>query len=94
MIDRLEEDHLRAKKLAREIYQLPGVVLDPDIIETDIIIFNLDRSDMTISQFLDKLSNLGVLALATQGGIRFVTHKDLDDSNVDHAVEAMRSILL
>lgn len=94
MIDRLEDDHFRAKKLAQEISRLPGVVLNPDLIETDIIIFNLDRSDITIPQFLDKLRKLGVLALATQGGVRFVTHKDVDDSDVDHAIEAMKHILL
>lgn len=94
MIDRLEEDHRRAEKLAREISRLPGIELNPELIETDIIIFNLVRSDITIPQFLDKLKNSGVLALATQGGIRFVTHKDVDDSDVDHAIEAMKNILL
>lgn len=94
MIDRLKDDHLRAKKLAQEISQLPGIVLDPDLIETDIIIFNLDRNDITVHQFLDKLRDLGVLALATHGGVRFVTHKDVDDTDVDHVVEAMKNILL
>jgi len=94
MIDRLEDDHRRAKKLAQEIARLPGIELNPELIETDIIIFNLVRSDITIPQFLDKLKISGVLALATQGGIRFVTHKDVDDSDVDHAVEAMKHILL
>ena len=90
----MTSDHRRAKKLAEEISNLPGVELNPDLIETDIIIFNLKRSDMTIHQFLDKLKNLGVLALATQGGVRFVTHKDIDGSDVDHAIEAMKNILL
>jgi len=94
MVDRLEEDHRRAKRLALEISRLPGIELDPDLIETDIIIFDLVRSDITIPQFLDKLKNFGILALATQGGVRFVTHKDVDDSDVDHAIEAMKNILL
>lgn len=94
MIDRLAEDHRRAKRLAREISRLPGIELNPDLIETDIIIFDIVHSDLTIPQFLDKLKALGVLALATQGGVRFVTHKDVDDADVDHAIEAIKHILL
>jgi len=31
--------------------------------------------------------------MATAGGIRFVTHKDVGDADVERAVEAFRSLL-
>ncbi len=93
MVDRLKEDHQRAKRLAAAIAGLPGVEVDPGTIETNIIIFNFSHPRMSVSEFLTELRNRGVLALALTGGIRFVTHKDVDDQDVDRAVAAFRQIL-
>jgi threonine aldolase len=93
MVDRLKEDHQRAKRLAAEIAGLPGVEVDPGTIETNIIIFNFSHPRMSVSEFLTELRNRGVLALALTEGIRFVTHKDVDDQDVDRAVAAFRQIL-
>jgi threonine aldolase len=93
MVERLKEDHQRAKRLAAAIAGLPGVDMDPGTIETNIIIFNFSHARLSVSEFLTELRNRGVLALALTGGIRFVTHKDVDDQDVDRAVAAFRQIL-
>jgi threonine aldolase len=93
MVDRLREDHQRAKRLAAAIAGLPGVEVDPGTIETNIIIFDFSHPRLSVSEFLMELRNRGVLALALTGGIRFVTHKDVDDQDVDRAVAAFRQIL-
>jgi len=93
MVDRLKEDHQRAKRLAAAIAGLPGVDMDPGAIETNIIIFNFSHPRLSVSEFLTELRNRGVLALAFTGGIRLVTHKDVDDQDVDRAVAAFRQIL-
>jgi threonine aldolase len=93
MVDRLKEDHQRAKRLAAAIAGLPGVELDPGTIETNIIIFNFSHPRLSVSEFLTELRNQGILALALTGGIRLVTHKDVDDQDVDRAVAAFRQIL-
>ena len=93
MVDRLKEDHQRAKRLAAAIAGLPGVDLDPGAIETNIIIFDFSHPRLSVSEFLNELRNRGILALALTGGIRLVTHKDVDDQDVDRAVSAFRQIL-
>ncbi len=93
MVARLKEDHVRAKRLAQAIAGLPGIQLNPEEVETNIIIFGFDHPRMTIPEFLAALSERRVLALATTGGIRFVTHKDIDDEDVDRAIAACREIL-
>lgn len=93
MIDRLKEDHKRAKKLALSISDLPGISLDPDHIQTNIIIFGLNHPQISIPEFLAKMKERKVLALATTGGIRFVVHKDIDDGDVDRAISAFGEIL-
>lgn len=93
MTGRLGEDHARAKKLAEAISRRPGVTLDPDEIETNIIIFGFSHPKVTVSGFLSELKKRRVLALATSGGIRFVTHKDIDDEDVERAIAAFKEIL-
>ena len=93
MVDRLEEDHARAKALALGISGLPGVRIDPGTVETDIIIFGFDHPTITVPAMIEKMREKGILALAIFGGIRMVTHKDVGDEDVDRAIKAFRAIL-
>jgi len=94
MVERLKDDHYRAKKLAEALSGLPGVELDPEKIQTNIVIFGFVHPKITIPELLEKLRARGILALSTTGGVRFVTHKDVDDDNVERAVAAFREILV
>jgi len=93
MPGRLKDDHQRAKTLARAIAGLPGITLDPGKIETNIVIFGFAHPKYSIAQFLAALKEKGILALPLAGGIRFVTHKDVDDEDVERAIAAFRAIL-
>jgi threonine aldolase len=93
MVDRLKDDHARAKKLAGEISVLPGVKLDPATVETDIIIFGFEHPTISVPAMLEKMKEKGILALAVLGGIRMVTHKDVGDEDVDRAAKAFNEIL-
>jgi threonine aldolase len=93
MVDRLKDDHARAKTLARGISGLPGVKLDPATVETDIIIFGFEHPAITVPAMLEKMRERGILALAVSGGIRMVTHKDVGDEDVDRAIKAFKDIL-
>ncbi len=93
MVDRLKDDHARAKALARGIAGLPGIKIDPSTVETDIVIFGFDHPTISASALLEKMRERGVLALAIFGGIRMVTHKDVGDEDVDRAVRAFRDFL-
>ncbi|MBM3285293.1 MAG: aminotransferase class I/II-fold pyridoxal phosphate-dependent enzyme [Candidatus Aminicenantes bacterium] len=93
MASRLKEDHVRARRLAEAVAGLPSVRLNPEEVETNIVIFGFDHPRISIPDFLASLKQRKVLALATTRGIRFVTHKDIDDEDVDRAVAAFREIL-
>jgi threonine aldolase len=93
MVERLKDDHARAKKLARGIAGLPGVKLVPESVETDILIFGFEHPTITVPAMLEKMKEKGILALAVSGGIRMVTHKDVGDEDVDRAVKAFNEIL-
>ncbi|GAI36088.1 unnamed protein product, partial [marine sediment metagenome] len=93
MRDRLPEDNARAKRLAEKIADLPGITLDPGLVDTNIIIFGFDHPRYTIPEVLSELREEKVLALATTGGIRFVTHKDVGDKDLERAVKAFQKLL-
>jgi threonine aldolase len=95
MTERLAEDHARAKRLARAISVLPGVMIDPAEVETNIIIFGFEHPRLAVLDFLGELNKRGIAALAAPGGIgiRMVTHNDVGDADVDRAVAAFREIL-
>jgi len=93
MVDRLKEDHARAKKLAAGICGLPGVQIDPATVETDIVIFGFEHPSISVAAMLERMREKGILALAVSGGIRMVTHKDVGDEDVERAVRAFREIL-
>jgi threonine aldolase len=91
----LAEDHARAKALARGIANLPGVQLDPEEVETNILIFGFEHPRYPVPAFISALAGrgIGVLAAPSGAGIRMVTHKDVDDADVEAAVAAFRTIL-
>ena len=95
MTGRLGEDHARARRLAEGIASLPGIGLDPASVETNIVIFGFEHPRFSVPAFVEALKGRGVLCLAAPGGagIRFVTHKDVGDADVEKAVETFRSLL-
>ncbi|MFC2170083.1 GntG family PLP-dependent aldolase [Acidobacteriota bacterium] len=94
MRDRLKDDHNRAKELAFGICGLPGISLNPENIQTNIIIFDFNHPEISISDFLAKLRDTGILALSPSSGkIRLVTHKDVGDGDVKRAISSFKEIL-
>ncbi|NNN10464.1 MAG: aminotransferase class I/II-fold pyridoxal phosphate-dependent enzyme [Acidimicrobiaceae bacterium] len=87
MVDRLAEDHRRAKLLASAVAdRYPECGLDPNAVETNIVVF--EHKDP--SSFLNYLRGNDILAgTISPGKIRLVTHKDLDDSSVEQALRAI-----
>ena len=82
---RLAQDHDHAKKLAQAIAQLPGIQLDPQTIETNIIYFRV-RSQPA-ADFVEKLYHAGVSVIATGPDIiRAVTHLDITEQQIDRAI--------
>ena len=93
MKDRLKEDHDRAKRVALAIADLPGIVLNPNHVETNIVIFGFNHPGLSRQEFLEKLKENGILASNPKHGIRLVTHNDIDDEDVDKLISVFKKIL-
>ncbi len=94
MIKRLEEDHKKAKRLAEGLSELPGIKINPEEVETNIIIFEFSHPGLSIEDFLNRLRENKILALAiSTTQIRMVTHKDVDFEDIERVLEVCKSIL-
>jgi threonine aldolase len=91
---RLEEDHLRAKRFAEAISEIPAIKVDLETVQTNIIVFDVDIPNFNAENFLVKLEDNGVLMLEIDPNrIRAVTHLDLTDEDVDRAFNVIRNLL-
>ncbi|MBD3413723.1 MAG: aminotransferase class I/II-fold pyridoxal phosphate-dependent enzyme [Candidatus Aminicenantes bacterium] len=93
MVSRLKEDHMRAKKLALAIHKMPGIQLNPEFVETDIIIFGFEHSDLAVPDLLNRLKQKGILALSVPQGVRMVTNRGIDDNDIERTINAFNNIL-
>ncbi len=94
MVDRLAEDHRRASLLAEQLRAIPGVRLDPPVVETNMVFFRVDRHDWPASDFLSALAQRGVrMGTLRPGVVRAVVHYLISDADVESAASAVRSIL-
>ena len=87
MVDRLADDHRRARRLAEAVAdRWPGAAADPGRVRTNIVTFR--HPDPTA--VLGHLRSEGVLAgTIAPGVVRLVTHVDVDDDGVERATKAL-----
>jgi threonine aldolase len=90
---RLHEDHAHAQRLGRGLAELPGISLDPESIVTNIVIFDINETNLTAQEICSRLEARGVLASGFGSSIRMVTHYDVSRADIDTALNALRKSL-
>ncbi len=94
MVDRLREDHENARVLAEGLSALPGIHIDLGLVQTNIVIFSVQRTDLDAFGLILKLGEEGIKALAvSQDRIRMVTHKDVDRAGILRTLEVLGKVL-
>ena len=94
MVDRLQEDHTNARLLADGIADLPGVVLDPKTIKTNIIYFDLDDAAMESANFLTVLAAKGIQFFDTgPRRFRMVTHYGITAEDILYTINSFKETL-
>ena len=94
-VDRLAEDHERARRLAEELATIPGIQLDPASVETNIVVFDIGRTGLTGDTFNARtLGDHGVrFSVLGPSTVRAVTHLDLPADGIDRAIQAARAAI-
>ncbi len=89
-IDRLAEDHANARLLGETIRATPGLKLDSESIDTNIVIFEVDPELGTAAAFSARLRDEGVFMNANgPQRIRAVTHLDVSREQIQRAAQVI-----
>ncbi|MDA0988324.1 MAG: low-specificity L-threonine aldolase [Chloroflexi bacterium] len=92
MVERLAEDHHNARRLAEGLSRIPGIILDPARIQTNIVIFQMADGDAP--GFLRRIEERGVRGHHPYGSkVRMVTHYGIDETDVDTVLEVVESVM-
>jgi threonine aldolase len=90
MVERLPEDHQRARRLAEGLANIPYLKEKPEEVETNILVVELNSDKITAAQYVDTLARQGIKCNAYgRSRMRFVTHKDVNDDDIDYALSVI-----
>lgn len=90
MVDRLADDHARARRLAQALDGASGLKVDHATVQTNMVLIDTVEPAETV---LSRLRERGIWALPpADHRIRCVFHNDIDDEKTERAIQALRSV--
>jgi len=93
MVERLAEDHANAHQLARGLASIPGIRLDPESVQTNIVLFQAPDS-IHPTEFVQRLNERGVRLNHLSGGwVRAVTHRMLKTQDIEEALNRINLLI-
>jgi threonine aldolase len=96
MVDRLQEDHDNARRLAAGLRRLPGVRVDREEVETNIFFFDLVSDQLRPRDLTAGLKERGILVSSPYGEgrrMRLVTHYGITSDDIEQTLGAFGSLL-
>lgn len=87
-VARLADDHANAKALAEGLVGLPGLSLDPKLVQTNMVFASLDPA--RVDGLVKHLQQAGI-AILPNAALRLVTHLDVSRADVDKTITAFKA---
>ena len=91
---KIEQDHINAKRLATGVANLKGVEIDLDTVQTNIVIFDVSKTELSSNEICDKLKKDNILAIPFGNQIRMVTHYDVSSEDIENSLHTLSKILI
>ncbi len=93
-VDRLSDDHANARRLAQLLKAIPGVALDTDSVQTNIVLFQVPQSPKSSDELIKACREAGVLLNSVgDRAFRLVTHLDVTGDDIEKAGEIFTHVL-
>jgi threonine aldolase len=90
----LPADHENAQMLARGLAKIPSVQIDPEKVQTNIVMFDVSKTALSPTTFVNRLAQRGVLGGAIDAArVRLVTHRDVSRAECEQAVAVISETL-
>ena len=93
---RLHEDHENARILAEGLAEIPGMTIDPDDVQTNLVFCDVAKGFGTAESAIARLRDEGVLAGpagVNPQAIRFAVHCDISREDVMGALAVISSVM-
>ena len=88
MVDRLNEDHINAKKLAVGLSKIPNIGIDVDKVQTNILYFEIKNvSELKLASLLEEK---GIKLYPRKPKWRIVTHSGVTSADIDFVLDAFK----
>ncbi|MBI4535020.1 MAG: low specificity L-threonine aldolase, partial [Ignavibacteriae bacterium] len=93
-VDRLKEDHVKARYLAGELAEIKSLTIDMETVQTNIVIIGVQGTEKTPPEVISLLHarNL-LLTLGNYDSVRAVAHMDVSMDDVKCAATIMKEVL-
>jgi len=93
-VERLAEDHANARLFADLLADVPGIAVEPEAVETNIVFFDVGDTGLTADQVAERLADHGVrIGPMGEDLMRAVTHLDVTTEQVAKAAAAVRAVV-
>ena len=92
MVDRLEEDHINAKKLANGLSNIPEINIDNEYVKTNILRFELSKN-INQDQFAYEMKKEEILFNSEYGSIRMVTNCDVASKDIQKVIDITSKVI-
>ena len=90
---RLHIDHENARFLAQGLARIPGIRIQPEKVQTNIVILDVGATGQSATAFLKQLSERKVLGGAVDARrVRLVTHLDVDRADIESALRVIAEV--
>ena len=94
MVTRLADDHANARRLAAGLAKIPGIAVDLEAVQTNILFVDVSGTRIPGKEFEKRLLDEGVKALALDARrVRFVTHRHVSRDDVDWVLQQVEGVL-
>jgi len=87
--ERMTDDHARAQKLCDLIADAPGIIIDRERVQTNMVYFDIDPSLGTAGDFCEKVKNEVLMLDEGRQIVRAVVHLHIDDAAIERVGAAI-----
>jgi threonine aldolase len=94
MVDRVADDHRRARELGARLAEIPGVRLRPEVVETNIVLADVSETGIAPPELVPLLDAAGVRVMERDTSrVRLVTHRLVGDEDVAQAAAIVADVV-
>lgn len=90
MVERLSEDHDNARRLAEQVADIPGINIDLETVQTNMVLMDVSKLGVSSEEFSQELAKYGILCSTRPPyQVRMVTNRHISSADIDTVTEAI-----